>query len=70
VVAGNEVIGALKSRRAGVSVIVMSGYGESEVAEKFAGQDVSGFLQKPFTAARLAEVVKKALTDRAGKGLG
>ncbi|MGO9097449.1 MAG: response regulator [Bryobacteraceae bacterium] len=69
VVGGDEVIGALKARRAGVSVIVMSGYGESEVAEKFAGQDVSGFLQKPFTAARLAEVVKKALTDRAGKGL-
>jgi PAS domain S-box-containing protein len=68
VVGGDEVIGALKARRADVSVIVMSGYGESEVAEKFAGQDVSGFLQKPFTAARLAEVVKKALTDRAGKG--
>jgi PAS domain S-box-containing protein len=69
VVGGDEVIGALKARRADVSVIVMSGYGEEEVAQKFAGQDVSGFLQKPFTAARLAEVVKKALTDRAGKGL-
>jgi PAS domain S-box-containing protein len=69
VVGGDEVIGALKSRRADVSVIVMSGYGESEVAEKFAGQDVSGFLQKPFTARRLAEDVKKALVNRAGKGL-
>jgi len=38
VVGGDEVIGALKAIRADVSVIVMSGYGESEVAEKFAGQ--------------------------------
>jgi hypothetical protein len=30
---------------------------------------VSGFLQKPFTARRLAEDVKKALVNRAGKGL-
>jgi len=69
VMGGDDVIGVLKSGRGGLSVIVMSGYSEAEVEKKFAGQGVSGFLQKPFTAGRLAEEVKKALTDRTGKEL-
>ena len=69
VMGGDDVIGVLKSGRDDLSVIVMSGYNEAEVEKKFAGKGVSGFLQKPFTAGRLAEEVKKALADRAGKEL-
>ncbi len=61
VMGGHEVIGALKSRCARLRIIVMSGYSESEVLETFAGKGVSGFLQKPFTATRLAEEVKAVL---------
>ncbi len=69
VMGGDDVISVLKSGRDDLSVIVMSGYSEAEVEKKFAGKGVSGFLQKPFTAGRLAEEVKKALADRAGKEL-
>jgi signal transduction histidine kinase/DNA-binding response OmpR family regulator len=58
---GDEAIDAFKSIRPDLRVIVMSGYGESEVLKTFAGKGVSGFLQKPFTAARLAEEVRLVL---------
>jgi CheY-like chemotaxis protein len=63
---GDEAIGVLKSKRPGLRVIVMSGYSESEVLKMFAGKGVSGFLQKPFTATRLAEEAKAVLTKEAG----
>ncbi len=63
VVGGDEAIGLLKSQRAEVRVIVMSGYSESEAREMFAGKGATGFLQKPFTAVRLAEELKLVLAD-------
>ena len=65
VLSGDEAIGALKSKCPGLRVIVMSGYGESEVSKAFAGKGVSGFLQKPFTATRLAEVARAVLAGPA-----
>jgi hypothetical protein len=41
----------------------MSGYSESEAREMFAGKGATGFLQKPFTAVRLAEELKLVLAD-------
>ncbi|MGC9970155.1 MAG: response regulator [Bryobacteraceae bacterium] len=63
---GDEAVSVLKSKCPGLRVIVMSGYSESEVLKMFAGKGVSGFLQKPFTATRLAEEVKAVLTNVAG----
>jgi FixJ family two-component response regulator len=65
VMGGDEVIDALKSKCGELRVIVMSGYGESEVLKTFAGKGVSGFLQKPFTATRLAEEVRAVLAHPA-----
>jgi FixJ family two-component response regulator len=42
-------------------VVVSSGYSETETMKMFAGQDVSVFLQKPFTSRDIAEKVKAAL---------
>jgi CheY-like chemotaxis protein len=68
VMGGDEVISALRRNCAGLRVIVMSGYGESDVLKAFAGKGVSGFLQKPFTTTRLAEEVRAVLASPANTG--
>lgn len=45
-----------------VKVIMSSGYSEQEVAEKFAGRGVTGFIQKPFNLSAFREVLKGALS--------
>ena len=58
---GAEVLPELRKIRPHAKVVVSSGYSEAETMRMFAGQDVSGFLQKPFTSTGLAEKVKTAL---------
>ena len=70
VMGGDEAFSLLKSHAAGLRVIVMSGYSEAEVKKAFAGKGVSGFLQKPFTATRLAEEVKAVLAGAPGRKSG
>ncbi|WP_240732249.1 PAS domain S-box protein [Geobacter sp. FeAm09] len=41
----------------GMRVIVSSGYNEQEVAPRFAGKGLDGFIQKPYTLAALRKVV-------------
>ena len=41
----------------------MSGYGERDVAARFAGKGLAGFLQKPFTHAELETAVAHAIPD-------
>jgi len=59
---GEEVLPELRKVRPNTKVIVSSGYSEAEMMRLFAGQHVSGFLQKPFTSTGLAEKVKTALS--------
>ena len=42
-------------------VILSTGYGESEAAQRFAGKDVAGFLQKPYMADQLIEALATVL---------
>jgi signal transduction histidine kinase/CheY-like chemotaxis protein len=58
---GQEVLLVLRSIRPEVKVVVSSGYTESETMRIFLGQQVSGFIQKPYTSSRLAEKVKSAI---------
>jgi PAS domain S-box-containing protein len=58
---GNEALPLLRQIRPDVQVIISSGYSEAETLRLFAGQTISGFIQKPFTAQRLVERVKKLL---------
>ncbi len=58
---GVEALPELRKIRPNVKVVVSSGYSEAETMRLFAGQPVSGFFPKPFTAAHVASVVKKAL---------
>jgi hypothetical protein len=42
-------------------VLISSGYTEGETMRLFEDGRISGFVQKPFTPARLAEQVREAL---------
>jgi signal transduction histidine kinase/CheY-like chemotaxis protein len=55
---GEEVLPELRKLRPEVKVAMSSGYSESETMLLIKGQRVSGFIQKPYTAAGLAEKVK------------
>ena len=59
---GRTALHALQKIRPSVKVVIASGYSEAEVMKLFAGQHVSGFLQKPFTPTRLAETIKKVIS--------
>lgn len=61
---GEETLRALRHIRPDISVLLMSGYNEQDVARMFAGRELSGFLQKPFSAGELYE----AVGDAVGRG--
>ncbi len=58
---GQEAFAAIRQTDPKVPVVILSGYSEQEAAGRFAGHEVAGFLQKPFTFAELQNVVRAAL---------
>ncbi|MGP8247529.1 MAG: PAS domain-containing protein [Bryobacteraceae bacterium] len=58
---GEEALAELRKIRPEVKVLVSSGYSESETMALFKGQPVTGFIQKPYTVAGLAERVRICL---------
>ena len=73
---GEETFRELRAIRSDVHVILSSGYNEVEAVKRFAGRNLTGFIQKPYTAAQLVEKVRTALNERpaffgrAGSGQG
>jgi CheY-like chemotaxis protein len=63
---GEEVLRHLRQLRPDVRVIVMSGYSEHEMHQRFAGQRVAGFVQKPFGPAMLLATLHQALEGQSG----
>jgi two-component system, chemotaxis family, CheB/CheR fusion protein len=57
VMGGEEALERMKTIRASVPVIVSSGYGDTEAARRFSGQEMAGFLQKPYTVSQLLEAI-------------
>jgi two-component system, cell cycle sensor histidine kinase and response regulator CckA len=51
----------LRQIRPDVIVMATSGYNAATADERFRGKKLAGFIQKPYTAAKLAEKVKEAL---------
>jgi len=45
-----------------VKVIMSSGYNEQEVAQKFAGKAICGFLKKPYQLSALQQAIQKLKT--------
>jgi len=58
---GENAFEHLKKIRPDVRVIVSSGYNEAMAIERFGGNRVAGFIQKPYTSRQLAEKVKRVL---------
>ena len=52
-----------------VPVLLASGYGEAEVAVRFKGLDLNGYIQKPFNMNRLGDEVRRVLKSEV-KGEG
>ena len=52
---GEETLQQIREINPSLPVAVCSGYTEIEMAHRFAGQTVSGFVQKPFTSRALAD---------------
>jgi two-component system cell cycle sensor histidine kinase/response regulator CckA len=58
---GSRTLGELKRIRPDVKVILSSGGSRQDVLDEFAGRGISGFIQKPYSAAALAEVLRGVL---------
>ncbi|HCZ34020.1 MAG TPA: hypothetical protein DHV93_11565, partial [Holophagaceae bacterium] len=52
----------LRALDANVRVVLTSGYNEQEAINRFVQGDLAGFVQKPFSADGLAQVVRSALS--------
>jgi CheY-like chemotaxis protein len=59
---GEEAFRELRRLKADVRVILSSGYNEQEVIQRFSGKGLSGFIQKPYTLAKLQETLNRILT--------
>jgi signal transduction histidine kinase len=49
-----------------IPVLLASGYGEEEIAERFKGVGLDGFIQKPFNLSRLGDELKRVLSRSKG----
>jgi len=52
---GDECYRELQKIRTDVRVLLSSGHSEVDVAQRFAGRNIAGFIQKPFKSQKLAE---------------
>jgi PAS domain S-box-containing protein len=55
---GEEAARYLRAIRHDVPILVLSSYNESEVARRFAGSRVAGYVRKPYTASSLLERIQ------------
>ena len=61
VMSGDTAARLLRDSRPRLPLILSSGYSESEATDRFGEDLLSGFLQKPYTAQRLAEKIAEVL---------
>jgi PAS domain S-box-containing protein len=60
---GEVTLGEIRRVRNDAAVVLSSGYTAEDVSRRFAGVELSGFLQKPYTAQALTAVVRAAIAD-------
>ncbi|KAA3618930.1 MAG: PAS domain S-box protein [Calditrichaeota bacterium] len=54
---GKQVIDKIREYTTNIPVILTSGYSELEVSQHFEGENISGFLQKPFSVEELMQII-------------
>jgi len=62
--AGEAVLAEAERAGSPVPVVLSSGYDAADLAARFAGHRIAGFLQKPYRLAELRSTVRRALTGR------
>jgi PAS domain S-box-containing protein len=67
---GEETFHALRAIDPEVRIVLSSGYSETDVASRFSGTDLAGFVQKPYSLADLALRLRAAMgaADRGKAG--
>jgi DNA-binding NarL/FixJ family response regulator len=60
---GEAVFRALRQLRPGVRVVLMSGYDEQSAADRFAGEGLAGFVQKPYRVDELLGAVRSVTAE-------
>jgi PAS domain S-box-containing protein len=63
VMGGEEALRHLQAIAPEVKVVLSSGFSEVEAVRRFTGKGLAGFIQKPYTAAQLAETIKNCLSN-------
>ena len=58
---GEQTYEELRHVKPDVRVIMSSGYNQQDVAQRFIGKQLSGFIQKPYKLTALSEVLRTAL---------
>ncbi len=58
---GEEVFRRLRAICPSVRVVLSSGFNEVEVIQRFTGEGLAGFIQKPYTSGALAAKLKTVL---------
>lgn len=58
---GQETFRRLREIDPSVMVVISSGYDKEDVRHQFAAHEVTGFIQKPYTARELGEAIKRYL---------
>ena len=58
---GEEVFHRIRAARQDTCVILSSGYTEEDINRQFAGQGLSGFIEKPFTPSELIDKIRSVL---------
>ena len=67
---GARVFELLKEIDPNIKVVMTSGYHQQEIATRFAGKGIDGFIQKPYVVADLDEVLGKVLEPQFSSGRG
>jgi PAS domain S-box-containing protein len=60
---GQQTLAQLRELRPDISVLVSSGYSESEALRPFRSAEISGFMQKPYTVTELAQKLTQVLKN-------
>jgi PAS domain S-box-containing protein len=68
VMSGEKTLVELRKMRPDTLVVLSSGYNQVDAIQRFAGQGLAGFLQKPYTAAALTTQVA-AVLDGKSRGM-
>jgi PAS domain S-box-containing protein len=67
---GEDTLRRMRQAHPGLRILIMSGYNERDVLDRFVGRDVAGFLQKPFKLEQLREKLQGLLQETPPSGSG